>query len=197
VTKAKRTREFISRQAAPLFNKRGFAGTSLGDLAEATGLTKGALYGNFRDKEGVALAAFRYAMRHIRTVVTERLDQEPSNRGKLIALFDFFAEYVMHPPIAGGCPMMNFGVEADDHQRFLRPAVAKEIRATIEFIQQCLIDGITAREFSRDTDVHCLSYLFFCAIEGAIVVSRVTGTAAPMLAVLEHCKRTLSDISRR
>ncbi|WP_144916166.1 TetR/AcrR family transcriptional regulator [Mucilaginibacter frigoritolerans] len=35
------TRDFILQKVAPLFNKKGYAGTSLSDLTDATGLTKG------------------------------------------------------------------------------------------------------------------------------------------------------------
>ena len=59
-SKAERTRSFIIESTAEIFNKKGYAGTSLSDLTEATGLTKGSIYGNFENKEDVALAVFDY-----------------------------------------------------------------------------------------------------------------------------------------
>ena len=59
-TKAERTSAFIIETVAPVFNKHGYVGTSMSDLTEATGLTKGALYGNFENKEALALSAFEY-----------------------------------------------------------------------------------------------------------------------------------------
>jgi len=53
-TKAERTSAFIIERVAPVFNKHGYIGTSMSDLTEATGLTKGALYGNFENKEALA-----------------------------------------------------------------------------------------------------------------------------------------------
>ena len=58
MSKAEKTRQFIIEKTAPIFNKKGFAGTSLSDMTEATGLTKGSIYGNFADKDEVAMAAF-------------------------------------------------------------------------------------------------------------------------------------------
>ena len=46
-TKAERTTAFIIETVAPIFSRQGYVGTSMSDLTEATGLTKGALYGNF------------------------------------------------------------------------------------------------------------------------------------------------------
>jgi AcrR family transcriptional regulator len=192
--KAERTREFIRTQAAPLFNKQGFDGTSLGDLTAVTGLTKGALYGNFKNKEGIALAAFGYSMKYIRGVMRARLDPIPSNKQKLVELLNFFAEYAMDPPIPGGCPMLNYGVEADDNHRFMRKTVVKEITGTIDFIRDCLKRGVQAGEFTSSIDADGLARMFFCAIEGAILVSRVTGTSAHMNAVVRHCRSVLDSI---
>ena len=56
--KSLRTRQHIIQTTSKLFNKQGFAGTSLSDLSSATGLTKGGIYGNFKNKEEVALEVF-------------------------------------------------------------------------------------------------------------------------------------------
>lgn len=193
--KSARTKAFIREQAAPIFNKKGFDGTSLGDLTDATGLTKGALYGNFKDKEGIAMAAFAYSMQHIRDIMSARLNPLPSNKEKLIELLNFFAEYVMRPPIPGGCPMINYAVDVDDNHRFMRKSVVKEMQSTMDFIRTSLERGAQAGEFNDSFDATAISQLFFCAIEGAIVVSRVTGTAAPMKAVVKHCQTVLDSLS--
>ncbi len=62
MNKAERTRHFIIEKAAPIFNTKGYAGTSLSDMTEATGLTKGSIYGNFADKDEVALACFEHIL---------------------------------------------------------------------------------------------------------------------------------------
>ena len=52
--KGELTRQRIIAQAAPIFNQRGFAGCSMQDLMEATGLEKGGLYRHFSGKEELA-----------------------------------------------------------------------------------------------------------------------------------------------
>ena len=49
------------RKAAPLFNQKGYAGTSLSDLMDATGLQKGGIYRHFSGKEELATEAFDYS----------------------------------------------------------------------------------------------------------------------------------------
>jgi AcrR family transcriptional regulator len=65
-----RPREFdeptVLRAAAGVFRRRGYAGASLQELTEATGLGKGSLYGAFGSKHGLYLAALdEYTRRNV------------------------------------------------------------------------------------------------------------------------------------
>src|SRR5579862_197704 len=60
LTKGEQTRKKIVAAAAPIFNKRGYEGSSLNDLMEATGLKKGGIYRHFSSKEELAAEALDY-----------------------------------------------------------------------------------------------------------------------------------------
>src|SRR3954447_648557 len=51
-----RTRQELLRAASRLFLRNGFVATSLSDIAEEAGLTKGAVYSKFESKEDLFLA---------------------------------------------------------------------------------------------------------------------------------------------
>ena len=53
-------REEVLEKALPVFWKQGFAGTSLQDLEQATGVNKSGLYSEFRDKEDLFLECLRH-----------------------------------------------------------------------------------------------------------------------------------------
>jgi AcrR family transcriptional regulator len=196
VTKAEKTRQYIIEQTAPLFNRKGFAGTTLSDLTETTGLTKGALYGNFSDKEEIAMEAFRHAMRKVREMVTQKLDGARTFKGQLNALLDFYSAYVFDPPVAGGCPLLNAAVETDDDHTSMRRVVVKELMQTVNFIESLLEKGVQEGEFKSNIKAKELAYTFFCSIEGAIMFSRVERSREPMDIIIKHCKKILDQISK-
>jgi TetR/AcrR family transcriptional repressor of nem operon len=196
VTKSERTRQSIIEQTAPLFNKKGFDGTTLSDLTKATGLTKGALYGNFAGKEDIAMEAFKYSIRKVKSLVSSKVSKAPTFKKQLIALLEFYAEYVMTPPVPGGCPLLNSAVEADDHRLSMRKIVAKELMSTIEFIASLLRKGIKAGEFVNTVKADELAYVLFCSVEGALMFARVEKSSEPMDIVVRHCKKLLDQISK-
>src|SRR6266704_805053 len=59
--KGEQTRQEIIREAAPIFNQRGYEGAALSDLMKATGLEKGGIYRHFEGKQQLAAEAFDYA----------------------------------------------------------------------------------------------------------------------------------------
>lgn len=196
MSKAIRTRAFILDKTAPVFNRQGYSGTTLSDLTKVTGLTKGALYGNFKDKQGIAAAAFKHSMEKVRRATLANTGKANTSKDKLLHLFEFFGAFVMNPPVPGGCPMMNAAVEADDYQVFIRTQVADEIKRTIRYFATLLREGVQAGEFKTGIKPMEIASMFFCSIEGAIVISRITSSRAPMNAVLNHCKSVLEQISK-
>lgn len=195
LSKADRTKEYILTRTAPIFNVKGFEGTSLSDLTTSTGLTKGALYGNFYNKEDLAMEAFKYSVRKVKELVRQKVEAEVTYKRQLRAMLDFFAEYVFHPPIDGGCPLLNAAVQADDQLPGMRRVVVKELMSTVMFIYNLLNKGIKAGEFRKDINARELAYTFFCTIEGAIMFSRVERSDEPMKIIVKHCKKLLNEIS--
>ncbi|HYG21014.1 MAG TPA: TetR/AcrR family transcriptional regulator [Ohtaekwangia sp.] len=195
MAKAERTRQYIIEKTAPLFNCKGFDGTTLSDLERATGLTKGSLYGNFSDKEEIALEAFRYAIGQVKDLVLQEIAGVKTYKGQLLALVNFYARYVFDPPVPGGCPLLNTAIEADDHRTGMRRIVTAELTSTVKFIASLLRKGVAAGEFRKGINARELAYSFFCAIEGALMFSRVEGSREPMNIIVRHCKKTLDKIS--
>jgi len=99
--KAEKTKQFIIEKTAPLFNTKGYAGTSLNDMTDATGLTKGSIYGNFANKDEVALAAFDHNLKKIDDIVRQEMGKQGSIREKLLVYVDVYDNFLKFPFPAG------------------------------------------------------------------------------------------------
>src|ERR1700752_4161162 len=145
MSKADRTKAFITEKTAPLFNKKGYAGTSLTDMTDATGLTKGSIYGNFDDKDDVALAAFDHNMNKLIGQVREIQVSERSAAGKLRAFITVYRNGARSPVLQDGCPIINTGSEADDtHPRLkerANEALARWNKSILAIVQQGKMQG--------------------------------------------------------
>ncbi|MFT6687147.1 MAG: TetR/AcrR family transcriptional repressor of nem operon, partial [Saprospiraceae bacterium] len=93
ISKSEKTTRFIIEKVAPLFNQKGYAATSMSDITKATGLTKGAIYGNFKNKEAVAIAAFNKNVNDLLKRIAKHQEQSKSPLEKLFLIIDFYKGY--------------------------------------------------------------------------------------------------------
>lgn len=190
--KSERTKAHILESVAPVFNTKGFAGTSLADLTEASGLTKGGLYGNFATKEDMAVQAFQYAAQKMRAHLDTSvfaLSQTPVEQ--LLLLLEYYHQFVFQPPVPGGCVLLNTAIEADDNQPVLRTEVRKAIKKFLATLTTLLQKAIDNGELQHTVNATEIAYNIFCAIEGAVMVSRVQHSKKPIATVVEYWKRQI------
>lgn len=57
-TEALKTKEYLMLAALDTFYKKGIARTSLNEIAQAAGVTRGALYWHFKNKEDLFESSF-------------------------------------------------------------------------------------------------------------------------------------------
>lgn len=195
VPRSESTRQFIIETTAAIFNKKGYAGTSMSDLTEATGLTKGSIYGNFENKDAVALAAFDYNVAHMQQVIHEKIAQATTYKDKLLAYTRIFSANQNTGPVEGGCPLLNTGSEADDTHEALRKKVAQYFLSWKKEAAGIISKGIAAGEFHKNTDAEKTALAMIALIEGGILLSRVTKTTAPMNTVIEVIHDLVAGIS--
>jgi TetR/AcrR family transcriptional repressor of nem operon len=183
LSKAERTRKFIIEKTAVIFNKKGYAGTSLSDLTEATGLTKGSIYGNFENKEEVALAVFDYNY----YVTSDRIDK------RMAGVNTFYDKLMVYTQVygsdtldaRGGCPILNTAIEADDTNNLLKDKAAKAILKWKKNIFELIQGGIAAGEFKADVDANQSALAIIALIEGGIMIAKVTNNHSNMEKVLK------------
>jgi len=81
-----------------------------------------------------------------------------------------------HPPIDGGCPLLNAAVETDDSgpaQRALRTRVRRSMRGLIDAVASIITDGVAAKELRRGIDAADEAAALIALMEGAIMLSRL------------------------
>jgi len=184
-SKAARTRQFIIETTAGIFNTKGFAGTSMSDLTEATGLTKGSIYGNFENKEEVAGAVFDYNHGKVSRMIRQRMDQAVTYYDKLMVYPRVYDQFNRNTFPLGGCPILNTSVEADDTNILLKERAAKAVQKWKKDIQDLIRAGIAHGEFRKDIDDIRMSLSVIALIEGAIMISKITNSQASLDKIIQ------------
>jgi AcrR family transcriptional regulator len=110
--KGSQTRRKIVTKALQLFCVKGYYNTSVNDILQATGLTKGGLYGHFASKEDLWYAVYNEALGIWRKVVFEGIQSsaDPLKRIQTLIENDIKTKLGKHV-FEGGCFFHSMLVE--------------------------------------------------------------------------------------
>jgi len=174
MTKGEVTRQKIVEQAAPLFNRLGYAGCSIHDILAATGLEKGGLYRHFSSKEELAEEAFRYSLARVTEARWEGIEEVEGSVEKLRFLVRRFVD--IRSIFPGGCPVMNPAIDADDGNPALRKLVQKAVQEWKGKIVRIVKTGIERGEIRAEIEPRSIANVVIAALEGALMISRLEGS---------------------
>ncbi|EDP69849.1 malate:quinone oxidoreductase [Flavobacteriales bacterium ALC-1] len=169
--KSEHTTQYILETVAPIFNKNGYAATSMSDLTTATGLTKGAIYGNFKNKEELAIAAFKHNVKKLMSYISEYISKSESPIQKLYLISDFYRDYYMLSKTYGGCPVLNVGVDANNQNSGLLEKVRIVIERIQDQVASIIEDGIEVGEISAEVNAMQYAKRLDSMIQGAIFMT--------------------------
>lgn len=175
MNKAEKTKQFIIEKTAPIFNMKGYSGTSMQDITLATGLTKGSIYGNFKNKDEVALAVFQYNYEKMQTLFIQEISKKTTYREKLMSYPELYEKFATERFPLGGCPIMNTAIEADDTHPQLKALAKKAMLFWKDSLVRLINKGIEKNEFKSTTNADENALTIIALIEGAIMMINLTG----------------------
>lgn len=165
------TSDIILNKVAPIFNKQGYVGTSLTDITKATGLTKGAIYCNFSNKEDLALKSFQLNINLAITPLFKLVGAKQGSINKLYVITEYHRNYYDLVKDMGGCPMLRAGVDT----KFINPLLFKAAQnLSYKFtigLTTIISDGILNNEIQANTDATKYAKIILSLIEGSSVLA--------------------------
>ena len=195
MSKGQETRQEIVQKAAALFNRKGYEGTALSDLMEATGLQKGGIYRHFDSKEELAGEAFDYAWQtamRVRQMGVEECIHSLDQLKQMVRNFVDRREGL----IPGGCPLLNTAIDSDDGNAILRSKARKAMKQWLDRLRTFAEQGIARSEIKPDVEPEKLATLIVGTLEGALMISRLNRTDEPLHTAQRHLDSYLEQLRR-
>lgn len=195
IGKGERTRREIVERSAPVFNVRGYSGASMGELVRASGFGKGGIYNHFSGKEELALAAFDYAVGVMRGRFAAALVGKEGALERLFAVMEVLGASAEDPPVAGGCPVLNTAVEADDTNPALKEKAREAAGGWLRLVGRTVKEGVESGELRPDADPREVASVVVSTLEGAVMLSKLHNDPGHVRRAVRHLKRYLCSLA--
>lgn len=191
------TSEFILDKVAPIFNKQGYIGTSLTDITNATGLTKGAIYCNFTNKEDLALQSFRFNVDLAITPLFKLVAAKNGSLDKLYAITHYQRSYYDLVKDRGGCPMLRVGVDTKFINPLLFQTAQNLSQKFITGLTNIISEGIDKEEILPTTDALKYAKIILSLIEGSSLLAFTHNDESYIISAMDFIDSTIIDKIRK
>ena len=186
-------RQSIIDTCVTLFRRKGYAGTGLNDIADASGAPKGSIYHYFPlGKPSIAVAAIEEAGQRVAVTLTKLAADNASAADTIVAHAGLLAGWMKKSGFRDGCPITTVLLELAPADRAVSAAGRQAYCARIRIIANKLIgDGHSSDRARR------LAMLTVSALQGALVQARIERSEAPILTAAQELKIFLDTEATR
>src|SRR4030088_1419433 len=147
------TRDRILDAGLDLLSASGFAGVTIGVLANQVGMSKSGLFAHFKSKEDIDIALLErmadVGNKHV--VVPAMRAQEGLSR--LTALVENWFGWSTNAGLVGGCPAAAGMFELDDEEGPVRDKLLELEKEWDKILKQFIVESITAGDLRQDLDI--------------------------------------------
>jgi AcrR family transcriptional regulator len=198
--KVEQTKQRIITQSAVVFNKQGVEATSIDDIIASAGISRRGFYKHFESKEELSYSVVEYLLDQNISRILDAT-KAGSVKKKLFRFLDLYRNPAGTGPVPesyqeGGCPVMNFGLEADDTNHTIQGKVELTIKKTLDLLTVILKSGQSSGELGADFNATAFSLKIFSAIKGGMLVSRVLKDDSYMDSIIAMLREEINALEQ-
>jgi len=175
-------KERIIHESLKLFSLKGFLSTSINDILEAAGASKGGFYNHFASKEDLFFEVLNEARRMWREKCLAGLDEIESPIERIKKLLENYRDRYLKDTedLPGGCIFVTFSVELPDQRPHLAEEVNKGFVGLKAMLKRMLNEAQESGDLSDDVNISTVTEMLFAGMVGASVIYGVDKSTASL-----------------
>ncbi len=161
------TRKEILEMAATLIHQHGYKGMRVDEVVEKTGLTKGAIYYHFPNKQALGYAVVDDILGcQFKEFWSESLAQPGNVIDVLAQSFQNMCEGLEQCDLEVGCPLTNIGSEMSFEDEGFRLRIIQIFDDWTDGIEELISKGIESGEVRPDVDAKKTAQFLVASFQG-------------------------------
>jgi AcrR family transcriptional regulator len=159
----------IVHESLKLFSLKGFLSTSIHDILEAAGTSKGGFYNHFSSKEDLFFQVLDEARRIWREKNLAGLDEIENPSEKVTTLMNNYKDRYLKDAenFPGGCVFITLSAELNNQRPHLSKEIEKGFIGLKGLIKRLLDQGKESGEFGKKIDTDTVTEVLFNGMLGA------------------------------
>ena len=162
-------------KARGLFSEKGYNGTSMDDLVQATGLSRSSIYDTFGDKHGLFLKSLNHYRCSQQGDLEKQCAKSDTPKKKIRSIFDYTIKNILADKDRKGCLMINVSMELSAVDKDVAAVSLANMEGMEQIFSSMVKEGQTKGEISKKFTPKALARHLYSSLMGL----RVSGMNRP------------------
>jgi len=192
------TKEKLLEAAQRLMLAQGFPATTVDEICEAAGLTKGSFFHYFESKEDLGKAVldrFCSSMFQIAQEGPFHKKRDPLQR--VYGWVDGYIEMSKNPALQNGCLLGTFTQELSDTHPGIRALCTEHFAQWAEMLKRDLDEAKAKYAPKAPFDTQSLAEHLIAVLEGSLIIAKAKQDRGVLEKNLQHFKRYVKSLFER
>lgn len=177
-------KEVLSK-AQEVFCQKGYNGTSMDDLVQATGLSRSSIYDTFVDKHGLFLRCLQQYMCNENSGVDKIIAKTDSPKKKIRLLFEHVVQVILSDKQRKGCLLINTTMELTCVDKEVTDLAYANMEGLEQRFYNWVKEGQASGEITKKFPAKALSRHLYNSITGLQVRGRTRPEADTMRDIMK------------
>ena len=165
----------VLKKAKEVFWLKGYNGTSMDDLVQATGLSRSSIYDTFGDKHGLFLKSLNQYCCSQQGNLEQQCSKTDSPKKKIRSIFDSSIKDILTDKSRKGCLLINVSMELSAVDKDVAAVSLANMEGMEQVFSSLVKEGQTRGEISKKFTPKALARHLFSSLMGL----RVSGVYRP------------------
>lgn len=179
--------------AKNIFWLKGYNGTSMQDLVDATGLNRSSIYNSFGSKMGLYLLALKKYRENIGDLFEKAIKQNRNAIETIGLLFLYVLEEILEDTEEKGCMLINCHTEMGNQDMRLHGLLEANQEHQLGIFQNLVTQGQLDGSIRSDEKSELLAYYLVNAFHGFRISGMNTRDAVILKSIIQNILRTITN----
>jgi TetR/AcrR family transcriptional repressor of nem operon len=165
----------VLKAAKEVFCEKGYNGTSMDDLVQATGLSRSSIYDTFGDKHGLFLKSLNQYCCTQQSDLQQLLSKAESPKKRIRFVFDYTVKDILSDEANKGCLLVNVTMEMSSVDAAIADVAVSNMHDMEQLFFHLVKEGQASGEIAKKFPAKALARHLFNSLMGL----RMTGRSRP------------------
>jgi TetR/AcrR family transcriptional repressor of nem operon len=191
-------KEKLLDAAQSLMLVKGFTATTVDEICETAGLTKGSFFHYFESKDDLGRTVLdRFVSSRWQAIQQGPFREKRDPLQRLYGCLDFMIEMSKHPAAPGSCLLGNFAQELSATHPQIRSQCAAHFARWSEAFKRDLDEAKRTYAPRSSIDTQSLAEHFIAVLQGALILDKAKQERGQVEAHIRHFQRYLKSLFER